>query len=127
MVLQGNNRPKSYSRFPSPSVSEQEGGTAPLFHQFLQEAPAAPDPAPAAAPAPVPVSPDPAQAAGPAAPGAPAADMGSVLAAIHTMGSNIVSALQRAQIGGTSLTPADPATMLDAITAAIIDPPKKEG
>ena len=91
-------------------------------------APAAPDPAPtpAAAPAAVPVSPDPAAAAGPAAPAAPAADMGSVLAAIHTMGSNIVSALQRAQIGGTSLTPADPNSMLDAITAAIIDPPKRE-
>ena len=90
-------------------------------------APAAPDPAPAAAPAALPVSPDPAPAAGPAAPTAPAADMGPVLAAIQAMGSNIVSALQRAQIGGTSLTPADPATTLDAITAAIIDPPKKEG
>ena len=82
--------------------------------------PAAP-PAPDPTPAPAPAAPDPVPAPAPAAGGAP--DMGQLLQAVNQMGANIVSALQRAQIGGSAMPyNPDPAAAIDAITAQIINP-----
>ena len=74
------------------------------------------DPAPAVPDHPAAPVPDP-----PVTGGAP--DMGTLLQAINQMGSNIVSALQKAQIGGTPnpYNP-DPMAQIDAITAQIINP-----
>lgn len=90
-------------------------------------APAAPaiSPAPAAAPA---ANEQPPASAAPAAPAAPGIDGGAINAAIEQMGRNIIAALQKAQIGGTSApAPADPMAQIDAITAQIINPTYKKG
>ena len=85
-------------------------------------APPAPDPTPASAPA----APAPVPAPAPAAGGTP--DMGKLLEAVNQMGANIVSALQRAQIGGVILPyNPDPAAAIDAITAQIINPTHNNG
>lgn len=54
--------------------------------------------------------------------------MGKLLEAVNQMGANIVSALQRAQIGGTPnpYNP-DPMAQIDAITAQIINPTHNNG
>lgn len=94
------------------------------------DSPAAPaatavPPAPAAPPA----ANEPASApAAPAAPAAPGIDGSAINAAIEQMGRNIISALQKAQIGGTSApAPVDPMAQIDAITAQIINPTYKKG
>ena len=89
----------------------------------------APVPSPLPAPAPVPPNPAPAPAPGPGAPApAGALDATAITAAIDAMGRNIISALQRAQIGGSSVTPPlDPDAQLNAITAQIINPTRKDG
>lgn len=103
-------------------------------------APAAPDPVPPAPAAPVPGAadlgnpanpgnPNPAPAAAPVPPApAPAGiDAAAISAAIEQMGKNIISALQKAQIGGTPApAPADPMAQIDAITAQIINPTHKK-
>ena len=90
-----------------------------------QPAPAAPEaaqdtnPTPAPTPAPVPAP------AAPAADPTPApsskSDMATVLAAIQTMGTNIVSALQAAQLGGATLPTAKPDS-IESVMASIINP-----
>lgn len=78
-------------------------------------------PAPDPTPTPAPAAPDPVPV--PAAPAGSAPDMGKLLEAVNQMGANIVSALQRAQIGGAALPyNPDPAAAIDAITAQIINP-----
>lgn len=84
--------------------------------------PPAPDPAPAPAPAPADPVPVPAPAPG------DSPDMGKLLQAVNQMGSNIVAALQKAQIGGANLPfNPDPAAAIDTITAQIINPSHKNG
>ena len=90
-----------------------------------QPAPAAPEAAPDINPTPAPT---PAPSAAPAAPAAdptPAPstnqDMASVLAAIQTMGNNIVTALQAAQLGGATLPTAKPDS-IESVMASIINP-----
>lgn len=71
-----------------------------------------PEPTPAPAPAaPVPATPAPSTNQ----------DMASVLAAIQTMGSNIVTALQAAQLGGATLPTAKPDS-IESVMASIINP-----
>ena len=82
--------------------------------------PAAPVPAAPVADNPVPVVPSPAAPAG-----GGVANNGSseVITAIQQMGNNIVSALQRASLGGAVLPyNPDPGAAMDAITAQIINP-----
>lgn len=95
-----------------------------------QPAPAAPaaapdtNPTPAPTPAPVP-TPAPTPAPAPAADPTPAPstnqDIASVLAAIQTMGNNIVTALQAAQLGGATLPTAKPDS-IESVMASIINP-----
>lgn len=83
------------------------------------------------------VVPDPSAPAAPAGgnpvPAAPvasgAADLGGIYAALESMSKNIVTAIQRAQLGGASMpTPAaTPQEQMDAITAQIINPTNKKG
>ena len=83
-------------------------------------------PAPAPAPAPVPA---PAPAPVPAPAPAPVPDMAAIQGAINQMGSNIVTALQRSQLGG-AVIPGQPDPNIDpmiGVTAAIINPYDKEG
>ena len=89
----------------------------------------APVPSPAPAPAPVPPNPAPAPVPGPGAPApAGAVDASTITAAIDAMGKNIIAALQKSQIGGSSVpTPLDPDAQLNAITAQIINPTRKDG
>lgn len=82
----------------------------------------------------VPDPPAPAAPAGgdpvPAAPAASgSADLGGIHAALEAMSKNIVTAIQRAQLGGASIpTPAaTPQEQMDAITAQIINPTFKKG
>ena len=88
----------------------------------------APAPAPVPAPAPAPV-PAPAPAPVPAPAPAPVPDMAAIQGAINQMGSNIVTALQRSQLGG-AVIPGQPDPNIDpmiGVTAAIINPYDKEG
>ena len=75
-------------------------------------------PEPTPAPVPAPAAPVPAQATP-----APSTnqDMASVLAAIQTMGHNIVTALQAAQLGGATLPTAKPDS-IESVMASIINP-----
>ena len=94
---------------------------------LLTPAPA-PAPAPVPAPAPAPV-PAPAPAPVPAPAPAPVPDMAAIQGAINQMGSNIVTALQRSQLGG-AVIPGQPDPNIDpmiGVTAAIINPYDKEG
>ena len=55
--------------------------------------------------------------------------MEAILGAINQMGSNIVTALQRSQLGG-AVIPGQPDPNIDpmiGVTAAIINPYEKEG
>lgn len=85
--------------------------------------------APAHTPAPTPEpAPAPTPAPAPAPTPAPAPDMAAILGAINQMGSNIVTALQRSQLGG-AVIPGQPdpnADPMAAVTAAIINPYEKE-
>lgn len=109
----------------------------PLLGRMSPEADSVPAPGPAPAPVPVPVSvpapvpenPAPAPAPGAGAPVAPGAvDVAGISAAIQAMGDNIIKALQRAQIGGSTVpAPLDPDAQLNAITAQIINPTRKDG
>lgn len=89
----------------------------------------APVPAPAPTPAPAPApDPVPAPTPAPSPTPAPAPDMAAILGAINQMGSNIVTALQRSQLGGAYI-PGQPdpnADPMAAVTAAIINPYEKE-
>lgn len=88
--------------------------------------PGNPGPEPAPVPEPVPPAPVPVPVPDPAAP-TPAPDMGGIQRAIETMGRNIISALQRASIGGTPAPPPlDPMKQMDLITAQIINPTYKK-
>lgn len=93
-------------------------------------APAAPDapaPVPAAPAAPAAANEPPPAPAAPVGGAAPGIDGAAVTAAIDQMGKNIIAALQKAQIGGTSApAPADPMAQIDAITAQIINPTHKK-
>ena len=84
--------------------------------------------APVPAPDPVPGNPTPAPAPGPSAPvPAPALDVAGITQAIEAMGRNIISALQKASIGGTPApAPLDPMKQMDQITAQIINPTYKK-
>ena len=105
----------------------------PLLGQMSPEAASVsasvPAPAPVPSPAPVPPNPAPAPAPGTGAPApAGAFDASAITAAIDAMGKNIIAALQKAQIGGSSVpTPLDPDAQLNAITAQIINPTRKDG
>ena len=116
----------------------EAGFKAPEIMQILnaEKTAAAPADSPAAPAAPA-VPPAPAappaaneQTAAPAAPAAPAPagiDGSAINAAIEQMGRNIIAALQKAQIGGTSApAPVDPMAQIDAITAQIINPTHKK-
>lgn len=82
----------------------------------------APVPDPVHVPAPVPDNPAPAPAPVPAA-NNPVPDLSGITQAIEAMGRNIISALQKASIGGTPApAPVDPMKQMDAITAQIINP-----
>ena len=87
-----------------------------------------PAPVPVPAPAPVPVNPAPAPAPAPVpAPDNPASDLSGITQAIEAMGKNIISALQKASIGGTPApAPLDPMKQMDLITAQIINPTYKK-
>lgn len=113
------------------------GFTPEQIMQLITAADVAAADAPASSPDPAAVSPAP--PAPPAAnekPAAPAVTPGgsgagidgaAVTAAIEQMGRNIIAALQKAQIGGTSApAPADPMAKIDAITAQIINPTRKK-
>lgn len=60
---------------------------------------------------------------------APALDAAGITRAIEEMGRNLIAAMQKAQIGGSSAPiPANPLEQMDAITAQIINPTfRKEG
>ena len=97
-------------------IEAMESQPAPAAAQDTSPTPE-PTPAPAQdAPAPAPVAP---------APATPAQftnqDMASVLAAIQTMGNNIVTALQAAQLGGATLPTAKPDS-IESVMASIINP-----
>lgn len=86
-----------------------------------------------AEPAPVPDPPAPVSPGAPVpVPGAPApagaSDMAMVTKAIEMMGKNIISALQKSQLGGATI-PHMPTMQdqIDAVTAQIINPTFKKG
>ena len=87
-----------------------------------------PAPVPVPNPAPVPVNPAPAPAPAPVPPADnPAPDLSGITQAIEAMGRNIISALQKASIGGTPApAPLDPMKQMDLITAQIINPTYKK-
>lgn len=91
---------------------ESQPAPAPAAAQDTNPTPA-PTPAPSAAPA--------APAADPTPAPSTSQDMASVLAAIQTMGTNIVSALQAAQLGGATLPTAKPDS-IESVMASIINP-----
>ena len=106
--------------------AESAGGRPAANTHDPVEPSGAPVPAPVAVPVAPVANPDPV----PAAPVSdPSVDMAGISKAIETMGRNIITALQRAQIGGTSApAPVDPNAQIDAITAQIINPTfRKEG
>lgn len=58
---------------------------------------------------------------------APALDAAGITRAIEEMGRNLIAAMQKAQIGGSSApAPVDPNAQMDAITAQIINPTYKK-
>ena len=58
---------------------------------------------------------------------APALDAAGITRAIEDMGRNLIAAMQKAQIGGsTAPAPVDPNAQMDAITAQIINPTYKK-
>ena len=58
---------------------------------------------------------------------APALDGAGISRAIEDMGRNLIAAMQKAQIGGsTAPSPVDPNAQMDAITAQIINPTHKK-
>ena len=87
-----------------------------------------PDPVPVPVPAPAPGNPAPAPVPAPVPPANnPVADLSGITQAIEAMGKNIISALQKASIGGTPApAPADPMKQMDLITAQIINPTYKK-
>lgn len=54
------------------------------------------------------------------------ADNAQLLTAIKTMGDNIVSALQRAQIGGSSIKTPNQEDTIESMVASIINPYEKK-
>ena len=98
-------------------IEAMESQPAPAAVQDTSPTPE-PMPAPVPAPVPAPAAPVPAQATP-----APSTnqDMASVLAAIQTMGNNIVTALQAAQLGGATLPTAKPDS-IESVMASIINP-----
>ena len=87
-----------------------------------------PAPAPVPDPAPAPGNPAPAPAPAPVPPADNTAlDLSGITQAIEAMGRNIISALQKASIGGTPApAPLDPMKQMDMITAQIINPTFKK-
>ena len=105
-------------------IEAMESQPAPAAVQDTSPTPE-PMPAPVPAPVPAPAAPVPAPAAPVPAQATPAPstnqDMASVLAAIQTMGNNIVTALQAAQLGGATLPTAKPDS-IESVMASIINP-----
>lgn len=95
---------------------ESQPAPAPEAAQDTNPTPA-PTPAPVPAPVPAPAAP----AADPTHAPSSNSDMASVLAAIQTMGTNIVTALQAAQLGGATLPTAKPDS-IESVMASIINP-----
>ena len=105
-----------------------------LLNQERAGAGAPANPPVSAEPAPVPAAPAVDSPAGsdvvPAPAGsATALDAAGITRAIEDMGRNLIAAMQKAQIGGsTAPAPVDPNAQMDAITAQIINPThRKEG
>lgn len=102
-----------YTRQEIEAMENQPAPAAPAAAQDTSPTPA-PTPAPSAAPAaPAAADPTPAPSTN--------QDLASVLAAIQTMGSNIVTALQAAQLGGATLPTAKPDS-IESVMASIINP-----
>lgn len=97
-------------------IEAMESQPAPAAAQDTNPTPA-PTPAPVPAPVPAPAAP----AADPTPAPSSNSDMASVLAAIQTMGTNIVTALQAAQLGGATLPTAKPDS-IESVMASIINP-----
>lgn len=101
-----------YTRQEIEAMENQPAPATPAAAQDTNPTPA-PTPAPSAAPAAPAADPTPAPSSN--------QDMASVLAAIQTMGNNIVTALQAAQLGGATLPTAKPDS-IESVMASIINP-----
>ena len=109
-----------YTRQEIEAMESQPAPAAPEAAQDTNPTPA-PTPAPVPTPTPAPVPAPSAPAADPTTVPSSNPDMASVLAAIQTMGTNIVTALQAAQLGGATLPTAKPDS-IESVMASIINP-----